>query len=152
MLNPVNFLTSISKFTKSLKFLDRKCDVFRHLQGLTLDVIGKCAFAMDVKSQTDPNDKFLDKVRIFLHQLSIQKSIWMMLCCKKKMTNLVSTEYETCASSLLLSFLSRIQHFFVILPTNIQNWSSRTLALHKPGQSHRIKKSYAKGILNDKHK
>ncbi|XP_074642689.1 cytochrome P450 3A29-like [Tubulanus polymorphus] len=38
-------------------------EIYSRYQGLTLDVIGSCAFGMDVQSQKDPNDPFLFRCR-----------------------------------------------------------------------------------------
>lgn len=37
----------------------KSCDIYDAFQALTLDVIGKCAFAIDCDCQTNPNDPFL---------------------------------------------------------------------------------------------
>ncbi|EFO88344.1 CRE-CYP-25A2 protein [Caenorhabditis remanei] len=51
-----------------------KWDIYEDFQGLTLDVIGKCAFAIDSNCQRDRNDVFYVNARKFISNIDIRHS------------------------------------------------------------------------------
>ncbi|KAF1760974.1 hypothetical protein GCK72_009227 [Caenorhabditis remanei] len=51
-----------------------KWDIYDDFQGLTLDVIGKCAFAIDSNCQRDRNDVFYVEARKFFHNIDLRHS------------------------------------------------------------------------------
>uniref|UniRef100_A0A915I5N1 Cytochrome P450 n=1 Tax=Romanomermis culicivorax TaxID=13658 RepID=A0A915I5N1_ROMCU len=49
-------------------------DIYNNYQGLTMDVIGQCAFAMEVNCQTDQNDSFLNDVRALFRSFNVKNA------------------------------------------------------------------------------
>ncbi|XP_041364331.1 cytochrome P450 3A24-like [Gigantopelta aegis] len=45
-------------------------DIYSTFQGLTLDVIGRCAFGLHTEAQTDPNDPFLNNIRKLFNNMA----------------------------------------------------------------------------------
>ncbi|EGT31699.1 hypothetical protein CAEBREN_11806 [Caenorhabditis brenneri] len=60
---------------KSIK--NEKWDIFEDFQKLSLDIIGKCAFAIDSDCQRDQNDVFYMQAREFVSSVDIRKS-WIL--------------------------------------------------------------------------
>ncbi|CAL2035668.1 unnamed protein product [Caenorhabditis brenneri] len=51
-----------------------KWDIYDDFQGLTLDVIGKCAFAIDTNCQRDRNDVFYVEAKKFFHHIDLRNN------------------------------------------------------------------------------
>uniref|UniRef100_A0A1I7T7D4 DUF86 domain-containing protein n=1 Tax=Caenorhabditis tropicalis TaxID=1561998 RepID=A0A1I7T7D4_9PELO len=54
-----------------------KWDIYEDLQRLSLDIIGKCAFAIDSNCQRDRNDVFYVEARNFVSSVDIRKN-WIL--------------------------------------------------------------------------
>ncbi|CAO4368653.1 unnamed protein product [Caenorhabditis nigoni] len=72
--------TISAKIDTFLEILEEKSmgneqwDIYEDFQGLTLDVIGKCAFAIDTNCQRDRNDVFYVNARKFIQNIDIRHS------------------------------------------------------------------------------
>ncbi|CAI2349328.1 unnamed protein product [Caenorhabditis sp. 36 PRJEB53466] len=65
------FLTILAEKSESG---EKKWDIYEDFQGLTLDVIGKCAFAIDSNCQRDRNEVFYVQARKFITNIDIRHS------------------------------------------------------------------------------
>ncbi|CAO4368652.1 unnamed protein product [Caenorhabditis nigoni] len=75
--------TISSKIDTFLEILEEKSmrneqwDIYEDIQRLSLDIIGKCAFAIDSDCQRDKNDLFCVQARKFVSAVDIRKS-WIL--------------------------------------------------------------------------
>uniref|UniRef100_A0A914XA88 Cytochrome P450 n=1 Tax=Plectus sambesii TaxID=2011161 RepID=A0A914XA88_9BILA len=74
-----------SKVVKFQEIMESRCEsgntfnIYDDFQGLTLDTIGVCAFAVDSKCQTDRQDPFYVNVRKMFAEFDMERSWYMKL-------------------------------------------------------------------------